>query len=613
MFHSLHHSKLVTGISLNIVGYGEVGNSNRHVVYIVHAQDNTSNGWVVYRRYSQFYSLYTHIKNTQPSLPSCPPKHVLKTLIGKSDGPDHLRQRRDELHEWLRLIVSVPSLKNATFIDECKTIKKENASNTSNGKIPTNSAEFTGNNTTSTEKERVDLKDFHLIKVVGKGSFGKVIQVRKKDTQDIFAMKILHTRTERSVLEKIEHPFIVGLKYAFQDKTKFELRSRFYTAEILLALEHLHSLGVVYRDLKPENILFTQDGHIRLADFGLSKEGYLAPEILNRTGHGCAVDWWSMGALLYEMLTGLPPFYSQERQEMFNKIREASLRFPSYLSSSAVLLLQGLLAKDPTNRLGCGENSDVSEIKDHSFFSPIDWEGLLAGTVDAPWKPPTKDIFDTSQFDQEFTSLPILSPDNSTRCNNLQDYIETSQQLLDPSSIPVPMKTKSGVLQNAPQSSSIEKFGGFTYEAPNPYMRNMFPTRIDVMKKNVATSSAGKNATMNESSSLEIQYKRQLSGTSSDEVVDNTQSMDVDDSSMEAIGLMSPLNSHYGRETFSTVGQSRINVITPDSATEAYEQMHHLRTNVVTPENVGITIPIAKPVVDVFGIRRVDTSKDFSI
>ena len=190
---------------------------------------------------------------------------------------------------------------------------------------------------------------------IGKGSFGKVILVRRKVDNTLYAMKVLqklnimkrnqveHTKTERSVLGRIDHPFIVGMKFAFQshDKLYFVLdycaggelffhlgkegkfseeRSRLYAAEIALGLQYLHGFDVIYRDLKPENVLLTHDGHIRLTDFGLSKEGishnihgtksfcgtpeYLAPEILNRSGHGRGVDWWSLGALLYEMLCG---------------------------------------------------------------------------------------------------------------------------------------------------------------------------------------------------------------------------------------------------------------------------------------------------------------------
>jgi RAC serine/threonine-protein kinase len=287
-----------------------------------------------------------------------------------------------------------------------------------------------------------------------------VFLVREIKTQEMFALKVLrkdniikrnqveHTRTERSVLGYVNHPFIVGLKMAFQSKEKLffvldycaggelffhlckvgkfsESRASFYAAEIVLALEYIHQLDIVYRDLKPENVLLDARGHVRLTDFGLSKEGitnsssgansfcgtpeYLAPEILNRQGHGRAVDWWSLGALLYEMLTGLPPFYCRDRERLFEKIRRGHLEYPRSLSSRAQLLLRGLLTKDPTKRLGSGED-DASPIKSHLFFHGTNWEKLASGEISPPWDPQINNSADTSQFDEEFTSMPIFSP-----------------------------------------------------------------------------------------------------------------------------------------------------------------------------------------------------------
>jgi len=261
--------------------------------------------------------------------------------------------------------------------------------------------------------------------------------VRENVTSEMFALKVLrkdniirrnqveHTRTERNVLGYIKHPFIVGLNMAFQTKDKLyfvldycaggelffhlgklgkfpEPRTKFYAAEITLAIDHVHKLDIIYRDLKPENVLLDARGHVRLTDFGLSKEGisqsssgansfcgtpeYLAPEILNRQGHGRAVDWWSLGALLYEMLTGLPPFYCRDREKLFDKIRRAELTYPRYLSQRACHILRGLLTRDPQMRLGSGEN-DADDIKTHVFFNDIDWARLDQGLIDPPWDP----------------------------------------------------------------------------------------------------------------------------------------------------------------------------------------------------------------------------------
>jgi len=303
------------------------------------------------------------------------------------------------------------------------------------------------------------LDSFKMIKVIGKGSFGKVFLVREIKTDDMFALKVLrkdniikrnqveHTRTERNVLGHVNHPFIVGLRMAFQSKDKLyfvldycpggelffhlskvgkfpEPRAAFYAAEIVLALSYIHAMDIIYRDLKPENVLLDAKGHVRLTDFGLSKEGislsssgatsfcgtpeYLAPEILNRQGHGRAVDWWSLGALLYEMLTGLPPFYDRDREKLFENIRKGHLDFRS-LTPRAQALLKGLLTKDPLKRLGSDEK-DAKSIQSHEFFHDIEWEKLMKGEIHLPWCTPIHGSTDTSQFDERFTKMPIQSP-----------------------------------------------------------------------------------------------------------------------------------------------------------------------------------------------------------
>ncbi|MES1913063.1 MAG: hypothetical protein MHM6MM_005293 [Cercozoa sp. M6MM] len=326
-------------------------------------------------------------------------------------------------------------------------------------------------------RKKVSLEDFALMKVIGKGSFGKVIQVRRIDSGRVYAMKVLkkdfvlkrkqvaHTRTERAVLEHMRHPFIVALHFAFQTRSKLyfvldfcaggelffhlaragkftEERARFYAAEIVLALEYLHSHGVVYRDLKPENCLLDDDGHVRLTDFGLSKAGvdfeggdttysfcgtpeYLAPEVLRRVGHNQVADWWSLGALLYEMLTGIPPFYSRDRKRLFKQILERKLQFPVYFSPAVKSLLRGLMSRDPLQRLGA---HGAEEIKMHPFFNEIDWDLLEQRKVTPPFRPIPEDestersASTTEYFDDDFTNLPVESPGASVDMGAAGDF-----------------------------------------------------------------------------------------------------------------------------------------------------------------------------------------------
>ncbi|MCJ1409705.1 hypothetical protein MMC19_003787 [Ptychographa xylographoides] len=297
------------------------------------------------------------------------------------------------------------------------------------------------------------IEDFELLKVVGKGSFGKVMQVMKRDTHRIYALKtirkghiisrseVAHTLAERSVLAQINNPFIVPLKFSFQSPEKlyfvlafvnggelfhhlqreqrFDInRSRFYTAELLCALECLHGFNVIYRDLKPENILLDYSGHIALCDFGLCKldmkdedrtntfcgtPEYLAPELLLGQGYTKTVDWWTLGVLLYEMLTGLPPYYDENTNEMYRKILSEPLHFPGpeVVPPAAKDLLIRLLDRRPDHRLGA---NGASEIKAHQFFHSIDWRKLLQRKYEPTFKPNVTDALDTNNFDREFTS-----------------------------------------------------------------------------------------------------------------------------------------------------------------------------------------------------------------
>lgn len=322
-------------------------------------------------------------------------------------------------------------------------------------------------NTVNPGRQKVSTYDFELLKVLGKGGYGKVFQVRKVAGQDkgqIFAMKVLkkatiarnakdtaHTKAERNILECVKHPFIVDLIYAFQTGGKLYLileylpggelfmqleregifmedTACFYLSEITCAIEHLHSHGIVYRDLKPENILLDLQGHVKLTDFGLCKESinegavthtfcgtieYMAPEILTRSGHGKAVDWWSLGALMYDMLTGAPPFTAENRKKTIDKVLKAKLNLPPYLTNEARGLIKRLLRKNPQERLG-GGHDDAAPVKAHPFFRHTDWVDLINRRVEPPYKPSLTNDEDVSQFDTKFTKqTPVDSPDDS--------------------------------------------------------------------------------------------------------------------------------------------------------------------------------------------------------
>uniref|UniRef100_A0A7N6BKC0 Ribosomal protein S6 kinase n=1 Tax=Anabas testudineus TaxID=64144 RepID=A0A7N6BKC0_ANATE len=299
---------------------------------------------------------------------------------------------------------------------------------------------------------------FELLRVLGKGGYGKVLLFLNK----LFSLRIAmivrnakdtaHTKAERNILEEVKHPFIVDLIYAFQTGGKLYLileylsggelfmqleregifmedTACFYLAEISMALGHLHQKGIIYRDLKPENIMLNSQGHVKLTDFGLCKESihdgtvthtfcgtieYMAPEILMRSGHNRAVDWWSLGALMYDMLTGAPPFTGENRKKTIDKILKCKLNLPPYLTQEARDLLKRLLKRNASSRLGAGAG-DATEVQAHPFFRHINWEDLLARKVEPPFKPFLQSAEDVSQFDSKFTSqTPVDSPDDST-------------------------------------------------------------------------------------------------------------------------------------------------------------------------------------------------------
>uniref|UniRef100_A0A8C2C9T7 protein kinase C n=1 Tax=Cyprinus carpio TaxID=7962 RepID=A0A8C2C9T7_CYPCA len=308
-------------------------------------------------------------------------------------------------------------------------------------------------------KEGMQMEDFNCISVLGRGHFGKVLLAEFKGSGKLYAIKALKkgdvvTRDEvdslmceKRIFETINvsrHPFLVNLYGCFQtlDHVCFVMEyspggdlmthihnsifsERFYSACVLLGLEFLHQNRIVYRDLKLDNLLMDSDGFVRIADFGLCKEGmghgdrtstfcgtpeFLAPEVLTDSMYTRAVDWWGLGVLIYEMLVGESPFPGDDEEEVFDSIVNDEVRYPRFMSPESVSIIQKLLQKNPEKRLGAGEQ-DANEVKRHRFFQGIEWEALLAKRVKPPFLPSIKAPADVSNFDEEFTRLkPVLTP-----------------------------------------------------------------------------------------------------------------------------------------------------------------------------------------------------------
>ncbi|XP_023681347.1 protein kinase C eta type [Paramormyrops kingsleyae] len=313
------------------------------------------------------------------------------------------------------------------------------------------------------QSQRRGISDFTFLQVLGKGSFGKVMLARMNDRDRVFAVKVLKkdiilqdddvecTMTEKRVLSLAHsHPFLTQLYCCFQTPERLffvmefvnggdlmfhiqksrkfeEARARFYAAEITSALMFLHAKGIIYRDLKLDNVLLDQDGHCKLADFGMCKEGmfdgmatgtfcgtpdYIAPEILQEMLYGPSVDWWALGVLLYEMLSGHAPFEAENEDDLFESILNEEIVYASWLSADAVSILKAFLTKNPARRLGCVE-ADGSEmaITSHAFFTTIEWDKLNNREVEPPFRPRIKTAEDVNNFDPDFTrEEPTLTP-----------------------------------------------------------------------------------------------------------------------------------------------------------------------------------------------------------
>ncbi|KAJ2510414.1 hypothetical protein GGI11_005284 [Coemansia sp. RSA 2049] len=318
-------------------------------------------------------------------------------------------------------------------------------------------AAFNASSACARRKPKVTIDDFDVLRLIGKGGYGMVYLVQHKVTRKHYAMKVLRkasillqrrqitfTMTERSILSEVQHPFIVKLYYAFQSNSKLYLimeyvaggelfthmtkerifsedQAVFYAAELVLALSHLHKLGIVFRDAKPENCLLGRTGHLVLTDFGLSKTAlgedgrtstfcgtpsYMAPEILDSSeSYDVSVDYWSLGVLIYEMLTGSVPFKGRAPQQIVKNINKMKVVYPSYLTPDAKDLIIRLLRKKPSQRLGYGR-SGMQNIKKHRFFRNINWEVLEKRHESQvpPIVPVIDGDADVSNFAAEFTS-----------------------------------------------------------------------------------------------------------------------------------------------------------------------------------------------------------------
>ncbi|KAK1796795.1 hypothetical protein P4O66_009814 [Electrophorus voltai] len=329
---------------------------------------------------------------------------------------------------------------------------------------------LTNQQTTGTREEQdsqFTLADFRCAAVLGRGHFGKVLLAEYKSTGEMFAIKALKkgdivarddmdgVMCEKRIFETVNsarHPFLVNLFACFQTQEHVcfvmeyaaggdlmmhihtdvfsEPRGVFYAGCVVLGLQFLHEHKIVYRDLKLDNLLLDSEGFVKIADFGLCKDGmgfqdhtstfcgtpeFLAPEILTETSYTRAVDWWELGVLIFEMLVGESPFTGDDEEEVFDSIVNDEVRYPQFLSTEAISIMRQLLRRNPERRLGAGER-DAEEVKKHPFFRNLDWAALLAKKIRPPFVPTLKGRDDVSNFDEEFTSeAPILTPPREPR------------------------------------------------------------------------------------------------------------------------------------------------------------------------------------------------------
>ena len=320
------------------------------------------------------------------------------------------------------------------------------------------------NEKTQKNNIKVNLNDFELLQTVGLGSFGRVRLAHHKKKNKIYVMKILkkyeiikqkqvdHVFSEYNILSAINHPFIVTLiglnfenpQYLYlileyiqggelfsllRNKGSFPIeQTRFYIAHVITIFEYLHSKNIIYRDLKPENILINKNGYLKLTDFGFAKyldnektytlcgtPEYLAPEIILNKGHGKAVDWWTMGILLFEMIVGIDPFSDDDPMKTYQKIVKGKIHFPKDINKDAKSLIKHLLTGDVSKRYGCLKKG-VKDILNHRFFDGFDWKAFVFLKMTPPYIPPIQSEVDTSNFEDY--------PDSDTVCPSVDTNVD---------------------------------------------------------------------------------------------------------------------------------------------------------------------------------------------
>ncbi|KAL3846793.1 hypothetical protein ACJMK2_017749 [Sinanodonta woodiana] len=303
-----------------------------------------------------------------------------------------------------------------------------------------------GKKVVEVDEEIRNLENYDILSTIGTGTFGRVVLVRQKETKNYFALKVMaitevirlkqieHVKNEKEILSSISHPFIVNMLWANHDQTFLYMMmeyvpggeifsylrnygrfnnstGNFYACEIVSALDYLHARSIVYRDLKPENLLLDREGHLKITDFGFAKKlldrtwtlcgtpEYLAPEIIQSKGYNKAVDWWSLGILIYEMLVGYPPFFDEQPFAIYEKILAGRIEWPKHLDPVAKDIIKKLLVQDRTKRLGNMKNG-ADDVKRHKWFKNADWDEVAARKLIPPIVPKVSHAGDTKNFDE---------------------------------------------------------------------------------------------------------------------------------------------------------------------------------------------------------------------